>query len=374
MATRPTGARRARARALAAERGIDALLVGPSADFRYLTGYPPPGLERLTLLVLPTDGPARLVVPLLEAPLAREHLGEPDGDADLELVAWQETDDPVERVREALEAAGAGDGRLAVGDRLWSAFLLRLQAALPKAGWLPASTVTRTLRMVKDPAEIQALAAVAAAVDGVVDRLGELRWAGRTEHDVAAELDAAIRAGHDETCFVIVGSGPNSASPHHLAGTRTISPGDPVVVDIGGRLDGYCSDTTRTLVVGEPPDGFGRLYDVLHEAQLAGCEAVRPGVAASAVDAACRRVIEAAGYGERFIHRTGHGIGLDEHEDPYIAAGNDQPLEQGMVFSVEPGIYLPGRFGARIEDVVVCTGQGARRLNTTTRALRVVPA
>jgi Xaa-Pro aminopeptidase len=174
-------------------------------------------------------------------------------------------------------------------------------------------------------------------------------------------------------CFTIVGAGPNAASPHHVAARRVIRPGDAVVVDIGGRLDGYCSDTTRTLVVGEPPPGFQEAYAVLHAAQLAGCAAVGPGVPAEAVDAACRQVIAAAGYGEHFIHRTGHGIGLEEHEDPYVVGGNSEPLEPGMTFSVEPGIYLPGRFGARIEDIVTCTDQGGRRLNVTSRDLRVVP-
>jgi Xaa-Pro aminopeptidase len=375
--------RLARARKEMADRGVRAMLVGPSADFRYLTGYLPPGLERLTMLVVPADGQARLVVPALEAPLAAEHLG----DLEIDVLAWQETDDPVALVRDALAAAGAAGGRLAVGDQLWSAFLLRLQAALPGAELTVASTVTRPLRMVKDAAEIQALARAAAAIDRVIDGLADLRWAGRSEREAARELDAAIRAEHDETLFVIVGSGPNSASPHHVAGDRVIQPGDPVVVDIGGRLDGYGSDTTRTLVVGEPPAGFLELYEVLQLAQRAGCEAATEGVPAEAVDAACRQVITAAGHGEHFIHRTGHGIGLEEHEDPYIVAGNRERLVQGMAFSVEPGIYLPGRFGARIEDIVVCAAPaassakphsgaaapGARRLNRTSRELRVVP-
>jgi Xaa-Pro aminopeptidase len=373
MTTSPRAERLARARKEMADRGVEALLVGPSADFRYLTGYLPPGLERLTMLVVPAGGDPRLVVPALEAPLATEHLG----DLEIDVLAWQDTDDPIALVRDALEAAGAAGGRLAVGDQLWSAFLLRLQRALPGAEFTVASTVTRPLRMVKDAAEVQALARVAAAIDRVVDGLADLRWADRTEREVARELDDAIRAGHDETLFVIVGSGPNSASPHHVPGDRVIRPGDPVVVDIGGRLDGYGSDTTRTLVVGEPPAGFVELYEVLQRAQRAGCEAAAEGVPAEGVDAACRQVIAAAGHGEHFIHRTGHGIGLEAHEDPYIVAGNTECLVEGMAFSIEPGIYLPGRFGARIEDIVVCTPStaepGARRLNRTSRDLRVVP-
>jgi Xaa-Pro aminopeptidase len=226
--------------------------------------------------------------------------------------------------------------------------------------------------MRKDAEELAALARVAAAIDGVVEGLDGLRWAGRTELELARDIEEAIRDTHDKFCFAIVASGPNSASPHHGATGRVIEPGDPVVVDIGGRLDGYCSDTTRTLVVGEPPAGFPELYALLHAAQLAGCAAVRPGVPAAAVDAACRDPITAAGHGELFLHRTGHGIGLEEHEDPYIVAGNDELLEPGMAFSVEPGIYPRGHYGARIEDIVVCTEDGGRRLNRTSRDLRIV--
>src|SRR5919197_3624394 len=227
----PHAARLDRAREQLSERGVDALLLGPSADLAYLTGYDAPLLERLTMLVLPAKGEPRLVVPRLEAPRARDHLG----DLDLEVAAWDETDDPVALVRATLRDAAAADGRLGVGDRLWSTFLLRLQAALPGADFTVASAVTRALRMVKDAAEVEALTAAAAAIDQVVDGLAGLRWAGRSEQDVARELDEAIRAaGHDETCFVIVGSGPNGASPHHAAGPRVIQPGDAVVIDIGG--------------------------------------------------------------------------------------------------------------------------------------------
>jgi Xaa-Pro aminopeptidase len=359
-----------RVRAALAERDTDALLLGPSADYRWLLGYEPPGLERLTMLIVSAAGDDHLVVPALEAPLAIEHLG----DLGVKVLAWQETEDPIALVVGALAAAGsASRSRLAVGDHLFATFLLRLQAAMPSARYTTGSVVTGPLRRIKDQAEIDALARAGAAIDAVVDRLGEWVVPGRAERDVAADLDVAIRAaGHEQTNFTIVGSGPNGASPHHIAGHRVIQPGDAVVIDIGGRVDGYCSDTTRTLVVGEPPEGFAELYEVLRTAQAAGCDAVRPGVTAASVDAACRDIITEAGYGEYFIHRTGHGIGLEEHEDPYIVAGNDEPLSPGMAFSVEPGIYLPGRHGARIEDIVVCTEDGGRRLNTTSRELRVL--
>jgi Xaa-Pro aminopeptidase len=365
----PYADRLERARAESRRRGVDALLLDPSADFRYLLGYEPPALERLTMLVVPAEGDARLVVPALEAPLAAGYLG----GLDVQVLAWQETEDPVAVVVGVLAAAGVGRGRLAVGDRLWARFLLRLQAAVPHAELVLGSLVTRVLRSRKDEAEVRALARAAAAIDQVVDGLEDLVRPGRSEREIARDLDRAIRdAGHETTNFTIVGSGPNGASPHHTAGERRIAPGDVVVVDIGGRLDGYCSDTTRTLVVGDPPEGFTRMYAVLEAAQAAGCAAVAPGVGAAAVDAACRTPIADAGYGDHFIHRTGHGIGLEEHEEPYLVAGNDEPLEPGMAFSVEPGIYLPGRYGARIEDILVCTQDGGRRLNRSARALRVL--
>ena len=360
--------RLARARKEQAERGVDALLLGPSADLAYLTGYRPPALERLTMLVLPANGDARLVVPALEAPLARDHLGE----LDLEVAAWPETGDPVRLVAAALAAAGAAErppGRRRPAVE-------RLPAAAPGR---PAGCRLHR-RLGPDPPAAHAQGprgGPGPGQGGGGDRRGG-RGPGRAalgrphRADLHRDIEQAIRDTHDEFCFAVVASGPNAASPHHTATGRVIQPGDPVVVDIGGRLDGYCSDTTRTLAVDEPPAGFPELYALLHAAQLAGCAAVRPGVTAAAVDAACRDPITAAGHGELFLHRTGHGIGLDEHEDPYIVAGNDEPLEPGMAFSIEPGIYAQGHYGARIEDIVVCTDDGGRRLNTTSRGLRIV--
>jgi Xaa-Pro aminopeptidase len=230
--------------------------------------------------------------------------------------------------------------------------------------------------MRKSAAEVAALRVAGAAIDRVHERIGEWLRPGRTEREVGSDIAAAIVAeGHTTVNFVIVGSGPNGASPHHDIGDRVIERGDAVVVDIGGTTsDGYCSDETRTYVVGGAPDGFAGYYEVLLQAQIAACDAVRPGVTCEAVDAAARRVISDAGYGEFFIHRTGHGIGLEEHEEPYIVAGNSEPLEPGMAFSIEPGIYLPGRHGARIEDIVVCTEQGGERLNLVDRALITLDA
>lgn len=347
--------------------GLDALLVGPSADLRYLAGYDAPPLERLTMLVVPAEGEPVLVVPRLEEALARE-VG---ADAVAAVRAYDEADDPIALVVASIRAAGRA-GRLAVQDRLWTSFTLGLQAALPGAAWSPGSAVTRRLRRVKDVHELDALRAVAAAIDRVHARVPDVLAVGRTEAEVARELTALIQEEHDRVNFVIVGSGPNGASPHHVAGTRRLADGDAVVVDIGGTRAGYCSDVTRDYVIGSPPDGYEEVHAVLEEAQRAAVAAVRPGVAAGQVDEVARTVIADAGFGAHFIHRTGHGIGLEEHEEPWILAGNPDPLEPGMVFSVEPGIYLPGRFGARIEDIVAVTDDGVESLNQRPRPAVVV--
>jgi Xaa-Pro aminopeptidase len=363
-----------RARAAAAAAGLDALLITPGADLRYLTGYEALPLERLTCLVLPVRGPAALVVPKLEVPRA---VSSPAGDLGIEVVAWDETDDPFALCARLLdESLGSAPAGVGVADRMWAVHALRLRAALPGAEQSAAGPALRELRMRKSAAEVEALRVAGAAIDRVHERIGEWLRPGRTEREVGSDIAAAIVAeGHTTVNFVIVGSGPNGASPHHDIGDRVIERGDAVVVDIGGTTsDGYCSDETRTYVVGGAPDGFAGYYEVLLQAQIAACDAVRPGVTCEAVDAAARRVISDAGYGEFFIHRTGHGIGLEEHEEPYIVAGNSEPLEPGMAFSIEPGIYLPGRHGARIEDIVVCTEQGGERLNLVDRALITLDA
>jgi Xaa-Pro aminopeptidase len=347
--------------------GVDALLLGPGADLRYLTGYEALPLERMTLLVARRDGEHTLIVPTLERARA-EAAPLPAG---LRLDDVGETDDPFAAAARAVGGVRAGD--LGVGDRLWSTFLLGLQAALPTARWRRASEVTRELRMRKSAGEVAALRRAARAIDRVHEAVPALLRPGRTEAEVGRDIAEAIVAeGHQVVNFVIVASGPNGASPHHDTGDRVLAEGDAVVVDIGGTLDGYCSDCTRDYVVGRPPEGFAEAHAALEAAQRAACEAVRPGVTAEAVDAAAREVLEDAGYGEAFVHRTGHGIGLEEHEEPYIVAGNTLPLEPGMAFSIEPGIYLPGRFGMRIEDIVAVTEDGGERLNTLEREAVVV--
>ena len=332
-------------------------------------------LERLTMLVVPPSGTPTLVAPRLEQSAA---LAAPGVGAGLvELSTWMETEDPFGNVVKALGSHDLRDAHFLVSDSLRAAFLLKLQAALPKARFDIASIVTSPLRQVKDAEEIELLREAALAADRAVGRIFAGRLIGRTEADVATDVrEFLLQEGHDWADFAIVASGPNSASPHHGAGDRMIQAGEPIVLDIGGSIEGYHSDITRTCWVsgdaGGPDAEYRRLFDVLHAAQAAGRAAVRPGVPAETIDAAARGVIEAAGYGEAFFHRTGHGIGLDGHEDPYLVAGNDAPLAVGNAFSVEPGIYLEGRYGARIEDIVVCGPAGVDDLNQAPRELAVV--
>jgi Xaa-Pro aminopeptidase len=347
--------------------GLDCLLLTPGPDLRYVTGYDANQLERLTCLALPATGDPFLMVPRLELPAAQ---ASPAGGLGLDMMAWEETDDPY-----ALLAARLGPvGSAGLADHMWAMMVLHLREALPQARQALASSALRGMRMHKTPAEVAALSEAGAAIDRVHAQVPGLLRPGRTERAVAADISEAIIAeGHARTEFAIVGSGPNAASPHHEASDRVLQPGDVVVVDIGGIMpSGYCSDCTRTYAIGSAPPEFTRYYKVLFDAQETACSAVRPGVSAATVDAAAREPISAAGYGPAFVHRTGHGIGLEVHEDPYIVAGNTQPLEPGMSFSIEPGIY-PGPHGARIEDIVVCTDQGYQRLNNITRDLVVVP-
>jgi Xaa-Pro aminopeptidase len=346
----------------AAGAGVDALLVTPGPDLRWLTGYDALPLERLTCLVLPADGPAFMLAPGLEVPAV---LASPVRDLDVEVVGWGETDDPY-----AVIAARLGSpARVALANRMWAEQVLRMRAALPGAEQSLASGVIGELRMRKSPEEVDALRRAGQAIDRVHARMAEFLRPGRTERDAGREIAAAILdEGHTTVDFVIVASGPNGASPHHEVGDRVLEAGDPVVVDIGGTTpEGYCSDCTRMYTLGTPPAEFTDYFAVLHEAQLAACAQAGPGVTAESVDAAARDVIEAAGYGDAFVHRTGHGIGVETHEEPYIVSGNATVLEAGMAFSIEPGIYLSGRHGARIEDIVVATPDGIERLNVTDR-------
>src|SRR5690349_1694764 len=356
------------AAAAASRSGLDALLLTPGPDLRYLTGYDTHQSERLTCLAVAVAGPAFLVVPRLELASAQ---ASPAAGMNLEFVVWDETDDPYRMMAQRL----GGIGTAGLAGQMWAVMVLRFRDAMPGARQALAATALRGLRIRKTPAEIAALAEAGAAIDRVHANVPRWLRAGRTEREAAADIASAIAAeGHARIDFVIVGSGPNAAKPHHEPSDRVMSPGDAVVVDIGGTMpNGYCSDCTRTYVLGAAPPDMAAYYAVLAEAQEAACAAVQPGIPAQAVDAVARDLITKAGYGAYFTHRTGHGIGLETHEDPYIVAGNTEELEPGMAFSVEPGIY-PGPHVARIEDIVVCTADGYRRLNNGSRELIVVGA
>ncbi|MBI2777009.1 MAG: aminopeptidase P family protein [Chloroflexi bacterium] len=367
-----------RAQALTAERGIGALLIGVGADLRYITGYAAMPLERLTMLVVPAAGAPTLVAPRLEAMAA---VGAPGvRAAGIEVVPWDETDDAHALLR-GLAGPGAtkAGARILVSDRLWAMHVLGIQRVLPEARLGLATEILRVLRMVKDPDEVQLLRLAAHAADRVVGQIAAGRLVGRTEAEVSREVkDRLIAEGHEHAEFAIVAAGPNSASPHHDATDREIRAGEPIVLDIGGSLVGYGSDTTRTLWVtgGDPAvgptDEFRAMFDVLQDAQALATAAVRPGASCESIDRAARDRITAAGYGPQFLHRVGHGIGLEAHEEPYLVAGNAEPLVAGVAFSVEPGIYLEGRFGARIEDIVVCGPDGPDVLNQSDRGLWIV--
>lgn len=348
-------------------RGLDALLITPSPDYLYLLGYRAPAMERLTCLVVPASGTPSLVLPRLEEPLARHELG--DLGDELDVIAWDETDDPIRIVQRLV----SGALRVGVQDQMWARFALRLRAALDPAELVEAGPSMSALRAVKSSEEIARLRAAAEAADDAMRAIAAEPLSGRTEAAVSARIrEHLLAAGHDEAGFAIVASGPNAASPHHTAGDRRIAPGDAIVIDIGGVRNGYCSDTSRTAFVGAPDPEFVALYEVLRTAQRAACEAVRPGVPAAAIDAVARAIITEAGYGDAFIHRTGHGIGLETHEEPYVVSSNPLPLVAGNAFSVEPGIYIRDTWGARIEDIVICTESGGERLNTSTTELLVV--
>jgi Xaa-Pro aminopeptidase len=347
-------------------RGLDVLLLTPGPDLRYVTGYDAKQLERLTCLAVPADKDPFLLVPQLELKAAQ---ASPAGALALEMVTWGETGHPFGMIKSVV-----GDPRsVALSDRMWALHVLQFKDVFPGAEQHLASTVLSPLRVRKSAAEIAALKAAGEAIDRVHANVPGWLKPGLTERQVGAKIAEAILAeGHVQVDFVIVGSGPNAASPHHEVSDRVIQDGDVVVVDIGGTMpSGYCSDCTRTYAMGHAPDDFTRYYEVLYNAQEAATVSVQPGVTAESVDKTARTIITDAGYGEWFIHRTGHGIGLESHEDPYIVAGNATPLEPGMAFSIEPGIY-PGPHGARIEDIVICTEDGYQRVNNAPRALVTV--
>jgi D-alanyl-D-alanine dipeptidase len=357
-------ARIARAQAEMKSQGVDTLILGPGADLIYLTGFHAHVSERLNLLVLHQSGTPDFVAPLFEVPV----LGD-DPSAVAKLHTWSDGEDPAEI---AAKCIGKPDGPIAVGAVLASAFLIRLQQRVG-ATWIEGAPLLSQLRMLKDQAEIDALQAAASRTDAAWEEfVATASITGLTEVEARQILlDLTARHGvHDP--HGICGSGPNSASPHHNAGDRRIQPGDSVVFDWGGTVNGYWSDVTRTVHIGEPNEEYVRCYDLVRTANQAALDAMKPGTPLEQIDIAARTVIQNGGYGEYFLHRLGHGLGLEIHEDPYIVRGNQLPLAPGMVFSDEPGIYIAGKFGIRIEDSVLSTPEGGRRLNEATRDLKLM--
>lgn len=349
-----------RARQAMRAQGVDVALLSLGLDMPYLTGYNAMPLERLTMLVLPANGDAVMVIPRLEAPRVKPMPNV------FSLHPWNETDDPVAITAELVRSVVPSSRVIAVGDQMWARFLVDLMPLLPNTQYRRSVDVIGSLRMRKDSAEIDALRAAGSAVDIIAGDLqaGRIALVGRTEAQVSADLSARIIAqGHDVVNFAIVAAGENAASPHHHPGSRVIQPNEIVLCDFGGTMNGYCSDITRCVYTGEPSSEVAEAYAVLFEAEAAAVRAATVGTPCEEVDAVARRVITAAGFGEYFIHRTGHGIGLDAHEDPYIVSGNSLALEAGHAFSIEPGIYMPGKWGMRLEDIVVATVDGPDSMN-----------
>lgn len=348
------------------EKGLAGVIVTPGPDLVWLTGYQPTAItERLTMLVLSTDNEPTLLVPVLERPDAEAAAGADS----VSVVDWEDGTDPYEIASPLLRS----NGEFGISDSAWAMHLLGLQRVLPESSYRSVTEILPMMRAVKDDNELMRLAAAGAAADSTYGEIVQRRFAGRRETEVAADLAALLQEfGHEQVDFTVVGSGPNGANPHHEAGDRVIEPGDAVVLDFGGLRFGYGSDTTRTVCVGEPTAEIREVHEIVRQAQQAGVDAVGPGVSCQEIDRAARKVITDAGYGEQFIHRTGHGIGVTTHEPPYMVEGEEQPLVPGMCFSVEPGIYLAGRFGVRIEDIVTVTEDGGQRLNNTDHGLRFV--
>ena len=356
-----------------ADGGVDALMLSVGPDLPWLIGYEAMPLERLTMLVVRADGPATLVIPQFEVPRVVER---PEV---FSIVGWGETEDPV-----AIAAGLAGDPRLAaIGDHTWSRFLVSLQHAMPATAWIGAGSVTGSLRATKEPHEIERLQAAASGVDRIAAALqsGDIPLIGRTEADVSAELGRRILAeGHAVVNFAIVAAGENASSPHHHAGDRVIEANEVVLCDFGGTTQepdgqpGYCSDITRCVYTGEPPGEFAEAYAALQDAQSRAVAAAVVGAPAESVDKVARDRLAEADLDQWFLHRLGHGIGVEAHEDPYLVSGNSAPLQPGNAFSIEPGFYIADRWGARIEDIVVSTEDGPMALNTVSHDLAVVEA
>ncbi|WP_038605486.1 M24 family metallopeptidase [Corynebacterium atypicum] len=363
----------ARAASAVRERGLAGIIIGTGPQLAYLTGSWLSSHERLTALTITAAGEAVIVAPETDvASFADSAVGE----LDITVRGWADGEDAHQLAAAPILAAGAAEtAPVGLGDSLTTRHVLALQELLAPRPTVVAALTLAELFTRKDEEEIGELRRAGEAIDRVHARVPALLVAGRTENAVAKDIENLILSEHEAVDFIIVGSGENGANPHHSHSDRVLQQGELVVVDIGGTLDtGYRSDCTRTYVVGGPSqdidDEVESMYQVLYRAQQAAVDAVRPGVTAESIDRAAREPIAWAGYGDAFFHRTGHGIGLSTHEEPFIMGGNDLVLEEGMAFSIEPGIYLRGRYGARIEDIVVVTADGCEQLNRGPRELQ----
>lgn len=347
-----TSHRISRTQSALARQSADWLIVPASADFRWLTGGHARATERLVAFALPRSGEPFAVVPRLES----EALAAECPWLDLEI--WDETENPLERLARRIDLPKRPVLLLGEGFRV--APLLRLAA---EASCRPAASILTPLRAVKDTDELEALARAAAHADRVVEEVADQLRPGITEIAAARLATERFQALSDTDPWAIAAFGPNAALPHHMPSDRRLADNDVVILDVGAFTDGYGSDITRTYVIGRAPAEFERVYATVRDAQRAGVQAVRARATAESIDRAARSVIDTAGFGAQFTHRTGHGVGLEIHEPPWLVAGNREALETGMVHSVEPGIYLPGRFGVRLEDLVQVEETQARVLN-----------
>lgn len=350
------------------EHGLDAVVVVPGANLAYLAGLDFSTRLRLTAALFPAQGQQALVLPEMELERARAH-----APGELHIYPWGDAEGPNDALRRAAVDTGLG-GRIGVEHYAMRVFELRaLEAAVPGAQFVDATPLLSRMRMVKDAGELAAIREAVRLIEQALrETIGQIR-AGMTELEVAEIWLAAIRAtGCPPSFEIAVGSGPNGASPHHTNGQRRLQAGDLVVMDGGVVYNGYASDITRTIAIGEPAPEVRRIYELVKEANAAGRAACAPGVTGEAVDRAARSIIEAGGYGPQFIHRTGHGFGLEIHEPPFIVGGNQAPLIPGNTFTIEPGIYVPGLCGVRIEDDMVITGGGAECLTSFERDLIIV--
>ncbi len=350
--------------AAAAAKGIDLTLISPSSDMTYLCGYAHKPSDRPTLLVISEARDPFIVAPLLEAQKVRAKT-----QGLFEVMAWDETQDPFGLTRDTLRTRISS---MAVAEQMWAGDLLRLKTHFEDAHVMSAQPLIAPLRMRKSEEELDLLRKAGCAADKAYDMLCQFKLSGMSEKEVQQELMHLLMQAGTPEAFCLVATGENTSSPHHEVSDRIVHERDAVWVDFGGKCEGYNADCTRTLHVGSPQSEYVRVYDIVRRAQETTVLSIRPGMTCQEVDRIARSIIQDAGYGASFIHRTGHGLGLDVHEHPYIVEGNHQVLEPGMVFSVEPGIYITGSFGVRIEDIVAVTNDGVEVLNNSTHDMLIL--